>query len=62
MSAIDDRIKLKFICPGCGNKFGKLPNWLKPGGAVTCPKCGNAFIDEAVLKTAKKLSEHLKAK
>ena len=62
MSAINDRIKLKFICPGCGNKFGKLPRWLKPGGAVTCPKCGNTFIDQAVLIAAETLSEHLKAK
>lgn len=58
MSAIDDRITLKFICPKCHNKFGKLPKWLKSGGKVTCPKCGEAFVDEEVLKGAEELSRY----
>jgi predicted nucleic-acid-binding Zn-ribbon protein len=62
MSAIDDRIILQFICPKCRNKFGKLPSWLKPGGKVTCPKCGDTFVDEEILKAAEALSKHRKAK
>jgi len=61
MSEIDDRVKLQFICPKCGKKFGKLPSWLKQGGAVTCPKCEDTFVDQGVLKAARAFSERCKA-
>jgi predicted nucleic-acid-binding Zn-ribbon protein len=62
MSAVYDRITLRFVCPKCRNKFGKLPRWLKPGGKVTCPKCGDTFVDEGILKAVEALSERCKTK
>jgi len=61
MREIDDRIKLQFVCPKCGKNFGKLPSWLKPGGAVTCPKCSETFVDHEVLNAARAFAERCKA-
>ena len=53
------RIILRLRCPNCGNEVRKLPRQLKSGGATICPKCGNSFIDKAVLKEAESLAKFL---
>jgi DNA-directed RNA polymerase subunit RPC12/RpoP len=57
--AASGRIILRLRCPECGNEVRKLPRHLKTGGATVCPKCGGAFIDEAVLKEAETLAKLL---
>lgn len=61
MSEIHDKFTLQFICPKCKKKFGKFPSRLKPGGAVSCPKCGETFVDEPVLKAAQAFEARCKS-
>lgn len=57
--ATGGKIILRLRCPDCGNEVRKLPRHLKSGGATVCPKCGNTFIDQTVLKEAEAFAKFL---